>query len=286
MADSKTGVTETVATKQDVVSAIVQKELIQSSILIPTVTDLTPWVKKGATQVTAPRAGSFTVQDKAENTGTDWQSITFAGDALLLDKYKHIPALLEDIAQMQAAVDVEGEYIRRMASAMALQMDVDLIVQLKLCSASSPDHIRALGNSGAGITVANILEARKLLNQQNVPQSERFLVISPAQESYMLAIDNFVSAEKYGSSQPVMNAELGRVFGFTVLMHNSLSDAEALAYHKSHAAFARQQDPRFERQRASLKELGDELSLSTLYGCKVMDSGKRGVFFNDDGTVP
>lgn len=285
MASESTGKTETVATKQDVVSRIVQMELIQSGILLPTVSDYTSWVKEGATQITLPRAGSFTVQDKAENTATEFQALTFADDALLLNKYKHIPTQIEDVAQMQAAVDVEGEYIKRMASAMAKQIDADLIVQLKLASAASPDHIIALGNAGAGITVANILDARKLLNKQDVPQEDRYLVISPAQEAYLLAISDFVDASKYGASAPVMNAEIGRVFGFKVLVHNGLADAEALAYHKSHVAFARQQNPKFERQRASLRELADELSLSMLYGCKVCDAGKRGVFLENDGTV-
>jgi len=98
----------------------------------------------------------------------------------------------------------------------------------------------------------------------------------------MLLIEDFVDASKYGNNEAVMNGELGRIFGFKVIKTTSLaSDTEAIAYHKSHAAFARQNSPKFEKQRATLSKLADELSLSLLYGVKQLDSGNRGVYLDE-----
>jgi hypothetical protein len=79
-----------------------------------------------------------------------------------------------------------------------------------------------------------------------------------------------------------MNAELGRIYGFTVLMHTELVAAEFLAYHKSHAGYATQISPAFDTNK-DLKNVSDEFLLHTLYGVKVLDSGKRGVWFNATG---
>lgn len=278
MADSFTGITETTATSIDVVSAILQKELAESSVLLNTVSDYSSWVMPGANTVKVPRAGSFTADDKVENTATEFQSLTFATDDIELSVYKHIVAEVEDRAQEQAAVDVEGEYIKRMANAMVSAIESSIAGVL----VKAANEIQLSGTSNLLITKADILGARKLLDDANVPSTDRFLACPPEQEKAMLLIDSFVDASQYGSNEAVMNGELGRIFGMKVIKSNSFaSDTEAIVYHRSHAAFARQQSPKFEKQRASLSKLSNELSLSLLYGVKQLDSGSRGIYLDE-----
>ena len=282
MASVSTGVTETVATSIDVVAAILQAELIQNSVLLGTVSDYTAWVMPGANTVKVPRTSSFIAGDKVENTASSYQALTFATDDIELSIYKHIVAELEDIAREQSAVDVEGEYIRRMATAMVEAIESDIAgVIIK-----SANEIQLSGTSNLLITKADILEARKLLDDAKVPAGERFLVIPPSQEKAMLLIEDFVDASKYGSNQAVMNGELGRIFGMSVIKTTSLaSDTEAVVYHRSHAAFARQLAPKFEKQRAALTKLADELSLSLRYGVKQLDSGTRGIYIDESAVA-
>ena len=278
MANAPTGITETVATSIDVVSAILQQELIQNSVLLGTVSDYSAWVIPGANTVKVPRAGSFTAGDKVENTASETQALTFATDDIELSVYKHIVAEVEDRAQEQAAVDVEGYYIQRMASAMVTAIESS--VAGVLVKAANDIQLSGVGN--LLITKADILEGRKLLDDNKVPANDRFLALPPAQEKAMLLIDDFVDASKYGSNEAVMNGELGRIFGMRVIKSTSFSsDSEAVIYHRSHAAFARQQSPKFEKQRASLSKLANELSLSLLYGVKQLDSGTRGMYLDE-----
>ena len=281
MASNPTGVTETVATSIDVVAAILQAELIQNAVLLPTISDYSAWVIPGANTVKVPRAGSFTASNKVENTATDFQALTFATDDIELSVYKHIVAELEDRAKEQAAVDVEGVYVQRMATAMVEAIEGSIAgVLVKAANDLQLSGTGAVANDS--ITKADILSARKLLDDKKVPQMDRFLVVPPAQEKAMLMIDDFVDASKYGDNTAIMNGELGRIFGFRVIKSTSLaSDTEAVAYHKSHAAFARQMAPKFEKQRASLSKLADELSLSLLYGVKQLDSGNRGIYLDE-----
>ena len=279
MAD--TGVTETVATSIDVVSAIMQKELIQNSVLLGTVSDYSAWVLPGANTVKVPRAGSFTAADKSENTASTTQALTFATDSIELNKHKHIVALLEDIAREQAAVDVEAVYVERMASAMAKQVEADIAAAL----VKAANDIQLSGTSNLVLTASDIVDARRKLDDQLVPQGDRFLAVPPAQEAAMLKIDSFIDASKYGSNDPIINGEIGRVYGFRVIKTTSLaSDTEFVAYHRSHVAFARQNEVKFEKQRADLTKLGDNLSISMLYGVKHLDSGNRAVYADETAT--
>lgn len=282
MAAGDTGVTETVATSVDVVAAILQSELIEKAVLLGTVTDYSAWVMKGANTVKIPRTGSFTVSNKAENTTTASAKLTFATDSIELSIHKHIVALIEDIAEEQSVLDIEADYMQRMASAMALSVDNDIAAAL----VKAANDRQLSGTSNLVLTLADINAARRDLNEADVPQGDRFLAIPAAQEEAMLNLDNFISADKYGAREPLQNGEIGRVYGFKVIVTNQFaSDSEFVAYHRSHVGFARQIAPKFERQRAELGKLGDEVSMSLLIGVKQLDSGTRAVYF-DETTAP
>ncbi len=276
MAD--TGVTETVATSLDVVSAIVQMELIEKGVLLHTVADYSSWVIKGANTVKIPRAGSFTAGDKVENTGSTAQALTFATDDIELSIYKHIVARLEDIAREQSAVDVEGVYIARMASAIVVAIESSIAGVL----VKATNDLQLSGTSNLVLTSGDIVDARKFLDDKHVPNEGRFLAMPPAQEAAMLKIDSFIDASKYGSNEPILNGEIGRVFGFRVIKTGSLgSDSEMVAYHKDHVGFAKQQGAKFEKQRAELKYLADDLSLSVLYGVRQLNEGNMACYLDE-----
>ena len=276
------GVTEVAAVQQEVVANVVQEVLKQESILIPTVDDWSRFSVKGAKSVKAPRRTQFASADKAENTNLTAQEITFSADTINLDKHKAIYAKLERIAGMQAMPDVEAEILVEQAKELALQVDKDIITELKAVSAAGPDHLLDYATPGGPIAQTDILEARRLLNIQKVPMDNRFLLISPDQEKAMLLIQDFVRADSYGNANGLMNGELGRIYGFTVLMHTELSAVDSLIYHKSHVGYARQMEPEF-RQDFDLASASDEFLLHTIYGVETLDSGVRGVYFNCTG---
>jgi N4-gp56 family major capsid protein len=275
------GVTEISATSMDVVSQLVQETLKQRSILLPTITDYSRFAIKGAKQVDVPRRDQFAAADKTENTALTAQELTFSVDNIALTKYKAILASLEDIARMQATPDVEAEIVQEMANELALQVDKDIIVQLQAASAAAPDHRVATAVAGA-IAQGDLLEARRLLSVQNVPLADRFLIIPPDMEKSMLLIADFVRADSYGSPAGLREAELGRIYGMTVMVHNSVAVDEALVYHKGAVGYAAQMTARFDRDR-DVDKLADKFALSWLYGVNVLDSGKRQVLLNNDG---
>jgi hypothetical protein len=269
------GVTETSATAVDIVAGIVQDVLKQTSFLIPTVTDFSSYAVKGAKEVQIPRRTQFAAGDKAENSALTAQVLTFAVDAISLAKHKAILARMESIAAIQAMPDVEAEIIKEMAAELALQIDKDLYVQLKLASAAAPDHRVAFANAST-LGKSDILNARYLLNTQVVPGMDRYLLVNPLHEKELLAIDDFVHVDKYGSANPVQLGELGMLYGSKVIMSTVCEDNNVIYYHKSAVGFAMQKAPTFESMR-DLPNVATEYLLWELYGSKVMDSGKRQV---------
>lgn len=270
------GLTEVSATSMEVITSIIQDVLKQESILVPTVSDWSKYAIKGASTVSPPRRTQFAAADKTENTDLSPQTITFSKDQIALNKHKAVYGLIERIAEAQATVSVDSEVVKEMAAELALQLDKDIYVQLKLASASSPDHRVAFANASS-LGKADLINARKLLNIQSCKPQDRFLLVNPLHESELLAIDDFIHVDKYGATaQALSNGELGKLYGMTVLMSNVCEDNNVVVYHRSAVGYAVQLKPQFATA-FLLKAVADEFLMHTLYGCKVLDSGKRQV---------
>lgn len=280
MADALTGVTETSATARALVESMAQKYLIQESKMMGLVTNYSSLAVPGSSSLKLPKAGGFTVADKAENTAADAQISAFSVDTLSFNVHRVVQFLVEDFANMQASVDVIAEYVLRASKDLALDIDKKIIAQLRLGSASAPDHEIAFNDAvNEDIELADILNARKLLMIQNIDPRECYLAVGPDQEANMLKIANFIEAEKYGSNNPIMNGEIGMVYGMKVIVHTTLAQ-EALAWHPSAVAFALQQGVRVQKD-YDLAQLANRYSLDYAGGFAVLDGGKRNVHITE-----
>ena len=86
MPDVITGNTQVGPTKQEVIAAIVQKELKFAAKLAGYVTDVSQFAQKGMNQVSFPKLTSFTVQKRATGVAGDIQALTATKDTLALDQ--------------------------------------------------------------------------------------------------------------------------------------------------------------------------------------------------------
>jgi N4-gp56 family major capsid protein len=282
-----TSASNTGATEDQVISSIVQEELIQASLLRPTVTDLSSMAQKGVKAIDWPRFSASSLAPAAQNpdgtTETAGQTATFAVDTISLNDWTSIPYEIPDRVSEQSMINLEAELARSAGRRYGEYMDSKILVKLRLASTSAPDHKIDLDGSdthgvATAITLDGIAKARQLLNRQNVPQSDRFLVIPPEQEKVLIGLDNFRNADKYGSREALLNGEIGQIYGFRVIVHNGCASNEAMAYHKSAVAVAVQQEVKYETRRSRLGLQKTEYAFAMGMGQAVLDSGKRQVY--------
>jgi hypothetical protein len=276
--------TELVATQQDLISSIVQDTLKQNAKLIPTVTDYSSFAPAGAKSVSIPRRDTFTAEQKAENTTLTKQEMTFSADQINLDKKKAILASVELISELQSNVNVNAEIIMEQAKELALQVDNDIVTELKLASAAAPDHRVQFANTPTDtIQQSDILEARRLLCNVNVPMDDQlFMGIHCDQEKSLLSIADFVRADSYGSPEGLRMGMIGRVYNFNVVVSTAFDAGELVFWHKSAVGYASQQAPSF-MQDDDLDNIARKLLLYHVYGTKVLSGGVRQVLFNATG---
>jgi len=273
MSDILMGVTETSANAIANVSALAQSFLIQNSILLPTVTDYSRLAVQGASSIKLPRSGAFTVGTKAENTAVEAQVITYVSDSITFT-HRTVQFLVEKLALKQSAVDVVTDAVMKASKALALDFDAQIITQLELASSSAPDHqIVFVDTSTDVVAKADILAARKLLVDQKVNPRECFLAYGSEKEAELLALADFVQAERYGNNSAILLGEIGTIYGMKVLIHTSITDY-MLAWHPSAVGYAFSQNIEIDFDK-DIANIGTRYSLDSIFGAKVLDTGKR-----------
>ncbi|MFF4610312.1 N4-gp56 family major capsid protein [Streptomyces albidoflavus] len=221
-----------------------------------------------------------TIGDYVKNTTTiDPQTLATTDQTLTITQAKYFAFEVDDIDARQ--VRDGGQLLTRAASEAAY----------KLADATD-QYVAGLMTTGAGtalpatdVTSATpggaynvVLKLKVTLDKANVPQDGRFLIVSPDFYAVLLSDSRFIDASSYGTNAPIMNGEVGRVLGFSVMVSNNIPAGTAgtapevsnfvVAGHSMATTYA-EQISKVEAYRPQ-NSFSDALKGLHLYGAKVV----------------
>jgi N4-gp56 family major capsid protein len=272
--------TQTTDVAQTLLSQYVQSYLWQNAILVNTIVDRSSEAVQGVKTIDFGKRTQLSAVTKNANTAMTSTNFTWSVDPLNLDKHEAVYTILEDFAGIESAISQEPAILESSTEALLTLLEGNIYTALAAATAAQ----RVKFKTQDTLSLADVLNARKILNKANVPLMDRWMSVNPDQEEQVLQLNNFVHADKYGSpNMPLVNGEIGRVYGFRVVVTNNVTTSTVLCYHRSHVAFARQLGLRFENSR-KLSEAATEYLMHQKYGLKTLDSGKRCVLINNSGT--
>lgn len=256
--------------KNDLIVSLVQKELIEKAMLATTVRDLSGFATKGTKSISVPKLSSFTVTNRAFGAAADAQALVDAVDTISLNFNAYI-AFLEDHRDVyQSTIEYRMEAAQRAARAHAKYVDQQIIAGLELVAGTNLAAV-------ADITKSDILEMRQTIVSFNGDLSKSTLVVAPDQESAMLAIDDFVRADAYGTSN-IASGVIGRVYGVPVMVSNLVKAGQALMYDLDGFGLAFQEGVQMSEQKAN--EYGANsvrVAIDQIFGVGGLELGEQGV---------
>lgn len=185
-------------------------------------------VKTQGDTVQVPIIGAMTANNKAIGSEYTKQDATSTKVDVVLNKHKEVTFVVEDIEKAFARGDVIDAYGKSAMAAIVDALDTDLAGLYAGLSQTQ-------GSDGAGLAAADMRTARKTLSVAKAPMSDRFFVCGPEAYALLLADSNFTDVSKYGSSAPVMEGELGKIYGFRVFENQNIVTSTGdhnLAFHK------------------------------------------------------
>jgi hypothetical protein len=75
--------------------------------------------------------------------------------------------------------------------------------------------------TSAALAVTQLINLKIKLDNANVPQEGRYVVVPPWYHGLLLGSDLFVRVDASGTSEALRNGMVGRAFGFDVLVSNN-----------------------------------------------------------------
>jgi hypothetical protein len=152
--------------------------------------------------------------------------------------------LIDDQDKVRMLIDPTSTYARAAAAAMGRAMD-DVIISAALGSAktgkdgstttSFATATNQIAVGAAGLTLAKLIEAKEILDSQDVdPSIPRYIACSPKQVSDLLG-DTDVTSADFNTVRALVKGELDTYVGFKFIMTNRLpvdgsSDRRVIAW--------------------------------------------------------
>lgn len=275
MSELVIGNTELAATKQDLVAALVQRTLVASSKLGGLFTDVSQYAVKGSKSISFPyRSARFAVQKRLSGQPGSTQELVYAADKLDLDENYYISWIIENFDSLQSTIDAETDSISDAASAHGEQFDKDLFEELIDNAAGDNDVTWS-----SAITRQNITEMIQKLDEANVPEDMRSLLIRPVGKKQIMDIADFVNANKLASDRIVSRGQIGELYGVPVVMSNlwpvGYTTTRALMCHREALCYGFQSAPQLGEAPALEYGVGSKrFAMDQLLGFKAMQSGK------------
>ena len=260
------GDTQLGATKQEIIEATAQRALINASVTLGTVMDVSARAVKGAETISFPKFGSlFTVEKRASGVAGANQAVTFGKDSLPLDQRAHIQWVVDTDDAIESTLNVDRELIELAGMEHGRQIDIDLNTAFE--AAGIPM------TSTGDLNQAKILEMRRILLKNKANPNRIYLKIGPDQEELLLQVQPFVGKDQYGEAV-VPSGVLGTLYGVKVILDVELADQQYFMYDSMGMAFGFQRAPQFDE--APKPEFGPGSKLQVLsqkYGYQALQVG-------------
>lgn len=208
-------------------------------------------------------------EEVAEDQRVDADSVTVTQQSLVINK-----RIAKDVIITNKALLQSIPFVDRLRDLMIYSINKkiqSIIIAATIPSAAAPDHTIAY-DSGTTLALADMLEAKELLDAQDIPMSDRHFVVGSAQLNDIFNITGFTSSDFLVSGAPLQTGELpAALLGFQP-HYTSVVGNTSYFFHSSYFTMAAQQG-------LSIKEydLGVDgkramrINVDTLVGFKQLD---------------
>lgn len=177
--------------------------------------------------------GAVTIIDYVKNGNLpDPEELTDNTRTLTITESKAFNFQVDDIDKAQQKPKVMQQAMAE--AAYGLKNVADQFIA-SLAEGVAPQN--TIGTTAAPVVLANATEAYEylvdlstLLDEANVPEEGRFVVVPPFYEGYMLKDDRFVKSGVLPAETRLLNGMIGQAAGFNVLKSNNVPNTAGTAY--------------------------------------------------------
>ncbi|GAB2918660.1 P22 phage major capsid protein family protein [Nonomuraea fastidiosa] len=176
--------------------------------------------------ITIRKPAVFDAKDFDRSAGIEIQNAVEGSIPITLDRFADVSFAVTAEELTLDIVDFNAQLLAPACEAIAQKIDRDLLsLRSDITQQVGLDEETNEAFRYANPRVA--IAARRVLNQRNVPATDRYIVVGPEQEALWLSDDLFNRADARGDTEGLREANLGRrVFGFDSYQTQNIKEPE------------------------------------------------------------
>lgn len=228
-------------------------------------------IKSLADTVRIPTIADFSEAiELADGAAGDAETSSVSTQSLEINKRSYKDFIITSQAELESIPFMDS--LRDKAIYSIMKRIEAVIIAAISPSSSSPDHIISY-DSSTTLALADILEAKELLDVANVPDDMRIGAVGSAQLNDLFNVTGFMSRDFIPAGSPLSSGQIqSPVCGFQIKSSNSLSNT-SYWFHPSFMQIAIQQNLNIEvSSLASQGIRGKRVNCDVLYGLKQCDN--------------
>lgn len=150
------------------------------------------------------------------------EQLTTAQQSLLIDQSKYFAFEVDDIdvAQTANSGGLMDEATKR--AAFGLRNTADLYIAGFYTQVASANQIGTVSVTSAALAYTQLRKLSVALDEADVPEDGRWVVVPPWYHGLLLEDDRFVKVGDAGTDEALRNGRVGRALGFTILKSNNV----------------------------------------------------------------
>lgn len=213
----------------------------------------------------------FSLADElAEDARLDASAVTVTQQSLVINKRIAKDFIITGKAMLQSLPVMDK--LRDLAIFSINKKIEALLIAAIVPSPAAPDHTLAY-DSGTTLALADILEAKELLDAQDVPMSDRHMVVGAAQLNDIFNIVGFMSSDFVTSGAPLQTGQLPpALLGFMPHFASGVANVSYF-FHASFMTIAAQQGINVQQYDMGVDGYRSQrVNCDTLLGYKQLDN--------------
>ena len=151
------------------------------------------------------------------------ETLTDAERTLLINQANYFAFEIDDVdmAQVQNGGGLMSE--AALESAFGLADVADLYVAGLYTGAAAANQITTTAITTAALAVTGLINLKVKLDNANVPNQGRYVIVPSWYHGLLLQSNNFISVSDSGTSEALRNGNVGRAFGFDIFVSNNVT---------------------------------------------------------------
>ena len=252
----------------------------KSNLVVANLVNKMPMRGKKGDTIHIPKPTRGSASSKAAQTQVTLQAATESEVIVTIDKHYEYSRLIEDITEVQALASLRKFYTDDAGYALAKQVDDDLFAEAQstftLYEVGAGGGLEAYAANGAAnaMTDAAFRDGIQILDDSDVPMTQRVLVIPPSAVNTIRGIDRYMSSD-FVDGRGVVNGKIGTLYGIDVYVSTNCPVLESGAnklgvlMHKDALVLAEQQGVRSQTQYKQ-EFLSTLFTSDTIYGVQTI----------------